>query len=285
MGGDGPLLVGTKPVAELMGISTKTIERMNYEHKVGPIQIRVGRGCRRYVRREFIAWLESPLADGTLMGRRARPRAPRAAGDDERPSGFRCGSVRVEFTRNTSRRSTTLPGQPVTQARRVQTLWQTLAEVLHELRKATPETHFRGDPAPGATWTAMRDRWRGANASVAMATIKLARLVDALAEKANGKAPEFDTEEGVELASAILDDLEIEAPDLETSSRHRFRDELIRLVGPERIRELAAEYEGGAGEKPLRNSAFCEWAVAKVRSRPATNREGSGFAGAVSPTT
>ena len=118
-----------------------------------------------------------------------------------------------------------------------------------------------------------------------MATIKLARLVDALAEKANGKAPEFDTEEGVELASAILDDLEIEAPDLETSSRHRFRDELIRLVGPERIRELAAEYEGGAGEKPLRNSAFCEWAVAKVRSRPATNREGSGFAGAVSPTT
>ena len=84
----------------------------------------------------------------------------------------------------------------------------------------------------------------------------------------------------------MLQALGDELPDFEIpqSPLDRWRGELIKIAKPERIWQLAAEYEGDAGEKPLKSARFCKWALGQVKAGQHENDEGPGLAEAVSPT-
>lgn len=173
-----------------------------------------------------------------------------------------------------------MPGKPATTAKKLERLRKQAVEVLRALREAIPPTHLRGQPAPDATWTETRDSWRRSLASQAETVLNLGGLVDALAAKANGNVPEFDDTRDCDFAIEVFADLAVEYRFEIKRARHRWRDELLKIVSePERIRELADQYRASGasdGVKPLRDSAFCKWAIAKVRAGPATNGRGAG---------
>lgn len=159
-----------------------------------------------------------------------------------------------------------MAGRPLSKAKRIENLRKQLAVVLRGLHQEIPTTHLGDDPPSHCSAGPVREPWRRSLASAATALIDLGGLVDALARQGNGSTAEFDDERDCDFALGLLDNLDVEFPRDIQRERSRWRDELIRIVNPERIRMLVSEYPGDAGEKPLRNAQFCEWAVERVRS-------------------
>lgn len=168
-----------------------------------------------------------------------------------------------------------MPGRPFSKSKRIEALRKQLAAILRELRQEAPDLHFRPDAPAHCAKSPVRSHWRDSLGVTAQAVLATGDLAYKLAQLANGgdeKCGGLD-EADDRLASDVLDLLEIENQSDYEKRRFAARDRLIRIAAPARIWQLANEYSGDAGEKPLKNERFCRWAVERVRSERHENDE------------